>query len=263
MGSKAAAAGSPVRWDCRNTLKPDWEEVIAEDGSTYYWNTITDETTWEEPRINQVVMVRTDRHSSPEQSSPEGRSFLNWRADDPTKSKRDSRPDSRPASPEPMLEEALHARADGQPFSGIKAKFVRVENDAMEEERIHARAMTTTDRMVQRAQIRELLRSGCISLGKMVQASARCVWPAYQEAQSPYDAHEFHADAQSACKTSAITVEALRKYQTAREMSSSHSPEQLTAQLLLASRRPEAQALSTYSSSNLAGGTGYSAGGTW
>jgi len=237
MGSRLGATGSPVKWDCRNTLKPDWEAVVADNGKTYYWNTITDETTWEEPRINQRVMVRPDS-PDPGSDSPEGRTFLNWRAEDPLRGRTPTRnPDSRPVSPEPMLEDALGARVDEQGFGGAKAKFARLDNDAREEEAIHARAMRSSSRTLQRVQIRELLRIGCISLGRLVKAGMRCIVPPAQKQYDTYDAHTFHADVHSGCRNAALTVEALQKYQAARDqMAAGKSPEQLSKEMLLASR---------------------------
>ena len=43
MASSATVHQSP--------LKPGWEEVTADDGRTYYWNSDTDETTWERPSV--------------------------------------------------------------------------------------------------------------------------------------------------------------------------------------------------------------------
>lgn len=34
-----------------STLPPDWVSVQADDGDTYYWNQVTDETTWERPTM--------------------------------------------------------------------------------------------------------------------------------------------------------------------------------------------------------------------
>mmetsp|Transcript_1497 Transcript_1497/g.3597 ORF Transcript_1497/g.3597 Transcript_1497/m.3597 type:complete len:280 (-) Transcript_1497:64-903(-) len=80
------AAESSVRWTSQQTLRPDWEPVHTDDGETYYWNTITDETTWDPPIINQRVLIRSSPASAEDpllkRCSPGDKSFLNWRAED-------------------------------------------------------------------------------------------------------------------------------------------------------------------------------------
>lgn len=234
-----------VRWDCRQTLKPDWEKVVSED-KTYYWNTITDEVTWREPLINQRVMIKTSPDGSPvRECAPEGRTFLNWRANDPRPAARSAAKEGH-VEPKAELEEPLPAAGEVATFGDVKARFHRLERDAMEEDGIYLRANSRRPilqvRCPSQQEWRQLLRASLISLEGMVK---NCLQksPAFRPRPAMDYAvgeeHVFQADVHSTCKSRALTVEALEKYKAARDLAEAPSPEQEKKELLLARCSPD------------------------
>ena len=215
MRGARPAPVSPVAWECHQTLKPDWEPVQTPDGKTYWWNTITDETSWEQPVINQRVLVKTPGGSTPgtgQRWSPGTQSFLNWKADDPRRSPAYQQLQRDRVSQAELDEFLRVAQLDKSQLPNVKAKFARFDANTREERAIRARANARLRQLAFQEQYRKL----CEGLVQCITCACCSRLPPAPEVESPEKM--FYADAKSACKSqNALSVEALKKYQTARE----------------------------------------------
>ena len=120
------------------------------------------------------------------------------------------------ASQEELDEFLRVAQMDKSQLPNVKAKFARFDANTREERAIRARANARLRQMAFQEQYRKL----CEGLVQCITCACCNRPPPRPEAASPEK--QFHADAKSSCKAqSALSVEALKKDQNAREMQAS------------------------------------------
>ena len=243
-----------VAWETTEEWLPDWEEVKGEDGSVYYWNTITDETRWEAPVVKTKVLVRTpgapaspDAGGTPQKMwTPDTRSFLNWKAEDPASAKAaETVKGAAPASPEAKLENDLLAMRAGLNTTGkvdARGKFIRVGNDEVEEEMIRARGRARRAENIQ-SPLARLLRALLACCGSVGSAGQACCGAMVGGAGrsglllrvSAKLQDGFRSDAQASHREHrALTIDALSKYKAAKAAEDTQEQSYLTPDQLAA-----------------------------